>query len=246
MTAAVLGVSVLVAGAVGHGALASSRRGAVVGRLPSSKPSERPAGLPVRRRLVSPPAGLAAVLFEADLPLSGPQFWTAWLAALGAGTVVAGAAGGFGLAGVAALALMGGPLLVVRTRRGHADARIEQALPGALGGRRPLPALGIVAPPGRGRSWTRIGHRPGARGRNGPGRSRGVPGREPGRRRWRGSAAAGLFPASGSVSPPSASALRPVAPRPGLSTAWPRRSGSGWPWPPSFGPYPPRPASQPL
>jgi tight adherence protein B len=54
------------------------------------------------------------------------------LAILAAGALVALVAGGPGLAGVAVVALGAGPALVVRTRSGRADERIEQALPVAL------------------------------------------------------------------------------------------------------------------
>jgi tight adherence protein B len=73
-----------------------------------------------------------AALSDADLPVPAPVAWTAWLAATALAVLVAVVAGGPGLAGVMALALVVGPVLVVRSRRGRAGARLEQALPGAL------------------------------------------------------------------------------------------------------------------
>ena len=64
--------------------------------------------------------------------MPAPLAWTAWLGALALGPLMAAVVGGPGLAGVAALTIAAGPLLVVHTRRGRADTRIELALPGAL------------------------------------------------------------------------------------------------------------------
>ncbi len=130
-------LALLVAGAIlGAGALARmayrlSRREVVAGRL--SGPAEPPAGGARRRRpLPVPPARVVSALADADLPVPAPVAWTAWLVSLSVASVVALAAGGPGLTGVVIVALVAGPVLVLRTRRGRADARSEAALPSAL------------------------------------------------------------------------------------------------------------------
>jgi tight adherence protein B len=129
--AALVAVAVLAAGALGRAAHRLARRDAVTGRL---VPAEAPpgGGARLRRPLPAPPPRAAAALADADLPLPDAVAWTLWLAALGAGSLVALVAGGPGLAGVALVALGAGPALAVRTRRGRADTRIELALPVAL------------------------------------------------------------------------------------------------------------------
>jgi tight adherence protein B len=132
--AALVALAVLAAGALARAAHRLSRRDAVAGRLVA------PAALPVagarrrRRALPAPPAWVAAALADADLPVPPAGAWTAWMAVLAGGVLVALVAGGPGLAGVAVVALGPGPALVLRSRRGTADARIEQALPVALEG----------------------------------------------------------------------------------------------------------------
>ncbi len=129
--AALLAFAVLAAGALAQEAYRLSRRGTVVGRLSPAPAVARPGG---RRQWepAEPPARVAAALTEADLPLAPAVAWTAWLGALALGPLLAGIAGGPGLAGVALLGLAAGPVLLVRTRRGRAGERLEQALPGAL------------------------------------------------------------------------------------------------------------------
>jgi tight adherence protein B len=123
--------AVLGAGALARTAHGLSRREVVAGRFGVfSEPALAPAA--ARRPLPAPPARVAAALADADLPLRAPVAWTAWLATAGTGTLLALVAGGPGLAGLALIALVAGPALVVRSRRGQADTRIEQALPLAL------------------------------------------------------------------------------------------------------------------
>jgi tight adherence protein B len=130
--AALAALAVLSAGALARSAHRLSRRHAVAGRLvPPTEASVHGAGRD-RRPLPAPPARVAAALADADLPVPAPVAWTLWLGALGVGSLVAMVAGGPGLAGVAVVALGVGPALAVRTRRGRAGARIEQALPVAL------------------------------------------------------------------------------------------------------------------
>ena len=132
--AVLLAFTVLAAGASARVAFHFSRLGAVMGRLSDGpqEPTARNIGSVRGRRLLEPPSRVIGALAQADLPVTAPVAWTAWMGALVVGPLVAAVAGGPGLAGVAAAGLLVGPLLVVRTRRGRADARFEQALPGAL------------------------------------------------------------------------------------------------------------------
>ncbi|HEX3622867.1 MAG TPA: type II secretion system F family protein [Acidimicrobiales bacterium] len=130
--------AVLACGALARAAFRLSRRDAVARRLPGgSSPSDvgtadaAPSGRG-RWKPIEPPARVGAALSDAALPLRPAVAWTAWLAALGLGPVVAAVAGGPGLAGVVGIGLAAGPVLIVRSRRGGAGARLEQALPGAL------------------------------------------------------------------------------------------------------------------
>ena len=127
--AALAAVAVLAAGALARAAHRMSRRDAVAGRLlgPPPAPARRD-----RRPLPAPPPRVAAALADADLPVPAAVAWTAWLGVLTTGLLAALVAGGPGLAGVTVVALVAGPTIVVRTRRGRADARIDQALPVAL------------------------------------------------------------------------------------------------------------------
>ena len=128
--AALLAAAVLSLGASAQAGHRLTRRGTVAGRFDLAPPTET--GGSGRRRLAEPPPRVAAALDEADLPLPAAAAWTAWLTAVVLGPLLAVVAGGPGLAGVVVLGLLAGPLLVVRSRRGRADARLEQALPGAL------------------------------------------------------------------------------------------------------------------
>lgn len=130
--AALVALAVLAAGALARAAHRLSRRDAVASRLLVPAQVSPGGGGRSRRPPPAPPARVAAALADADLPVPAPVAWTLWLGALGAGSLVALVAGGPGLAGVALVAFGLGPALAVRTRRGTADARIEQALPVAL------------------------------------------------------------------------------------------------------------------
>lgn len=131
--AALLGLAILAAGGLAHVAYRLSRRGSVVGRLPAGTTPAAEAGAGSRRwQAVEPPPWVAGTLASADLPLAPAPAWTAWLGVVVLGPAVAVVVGGPGLAGVVALALVAGPAAAVRSRRGRADERVEQALPGAL------------------------------------------------------------------------------------------------------------------
>ena len=125
----IVGLAVFAGGAATQAAVRLSRRAPVVGRLPGE---QEPSRERVGRPLPEPPPRVAAVLADADLPVRPAVAWTAWLGALVLGPLAAVITGGPGLAGVALLGLVAGPALVVRTRRGRAGARVEQALPVAL------------------------------------------------------------------------------------------------------------------
>jgi tight adherence protein B len=132
------GLAVLATGAVGRAGLRVSRRGAVVGRLPVGRDSgvllteSGDACHGRRRRLATVPPRIEAALVDAALPVEPAVAWTGWLAAVAGAPVVALIVGGPGLSGVALLAVVVGPALAVRSRRGGAAGRLEAALPGAL------------------------------------------------------------------------------------------------------------------
>jgi tight adherence protein B len=129
--ATLVALAILAAGALARAAYRMSRRQVVAGRL--AEPEVAGGGAPRRRPpLLTPPPRVAAALADADLAVPAALAWTAWVGSAVLGALVALVAGGPGLAGVAVAALVLGPALVLRTRRGRGDARIEQALPGAL------------------------------------------------------------------------------------------------------------------
>jgi tight adherence protein B len=130
--AAFVAVGILAVAGLARTAVGLSRRGPVAGRLGVATSGPAPAGAADSRRLPAPPATVATALADADLPVPADLAWTAWLAALVLGPLLALLVGGPGLGAVAVLALGVGPVLVVRSRRGGAGARMEQALPGAL------------------------------------------------------------------------------------------------------------------
>jgi len=134
MSAAALlvGLAVVLTGAAAQAAHRLSRRGTVVGRFPAETEAPVEGRAAGRLRLAEPPPRVAVALAEADLPGRASVTWTAWLTVMALGPLVAASVGGPGLGGVAVLGLLFGPVLVIRTRRGRADARLEQALPGAL------------------------------------------------------------------------------------------------------------------
>ena len=131
MLSVLVAVAVVAAGAAGRAGHRLAVRAPVVRRLPREVPAPMPAS-PTRLPRAVPPPRVAAALAEADLPVPASAAWTAWLAALVLGPAFGVLAAGPGLAGVVVVGVAAGPPLVVRLRRGRADARLEQALPGAL------------------------------------------------------------------------------------------------------------------
>ncbi|MFP5318668.1 MAG: type II secretion system F family protein [Acidimicrobiia bacterium] len=103
-------------------------------------------GALVRRRLqeaVAPDGRRLSVVLPAPPPWVLPALdragidspvvvWWAWLGAFAMGTGGALALGGLPLALLAGVALVAGPALVLRTRRGRGDEQLERALPVAL------------------------------------------------------------------------------------------------------------------
>ena len=106
-----------------------------MGRFPGLPTTEPPEPGGDRRGRWSPPSPTGPVrtaLADAALPVDPAVTWTAWLVAMVSCPAGALLAGGPGLATIALLAVGLGPVLVVRSRRGGAGVRLEQALPGAL------------------------------------------------------------------------------------------------------------------
>ncbi len=140
MIAVLLGMAVVAIGAMGRSALRASRRGVVADRLIDPGTAGM-AGTGCREPVaggarswprLSPPARARAALVDAALPVDPAAAWTGWLAVGAGGPLAALVTGGPGLGMVALLAVGLGPVLAVRARKGGADARLEQALPGAL------------------------------------------------------------------------------------------------------------------
>ena len=131
VVAALAALGVVGAGAAARMALRLSRRAPVIGRLEPVRPAQ-PVRASERRPLPQPPPGVAQALASADLPVAPGVAWAAWLGAVVVGPLAALVLAGPGLAALTVLGLTSGPALVVRCRRGRADARLERALPGAL------------------------------------------------------------------------------------------------------------------
>ena len=132
VAAAVLGAGALARAAVGDDPARRGRRPAPGRRRRTRAPAVRAADVPTAGRRPSRRPGWRRPWPTPPSPCPPAVAWTAWLGALAVGPALAAVAGGPGLAGVAAVALGVAPVLVVRSRRGGAGARLEQALPGAL------------------------------------------------------------------------------------------------------------------
>jgi tight adherence protein B len=129
-----LGTAALVVtlGVAVRAALAAGRRGEVARRLPSAAPGHH--ALPGRLgRLAGPaPRWLGRALAEAGLDVDPAVAWSAWCGGAVLVTALAVLLGGPGPGVLAAAATAATPLLVLRSRRGRGDARLEAALPAAL------------------------------------------------------------------------------------------------------------------
>ncbi len=137
MTAAiVLAVAVLAIGAALRGGLEANRRSPVSARLPAGVPGAAAArrrwGESMPRPLPSPPTWLEAALVDAAIDVPVGTAWAGWL---GAAVVVAPLTAlvlGVPAALLATAAVAALPPLVLRSRRGRADRRLETQLPAAL------------------------------------------------------------------------------------------------------------------
>jgi tight adherence protein B len=121
--------AVLVASTAGavRAAVRASVRSRAAGRLGGTAPKGRP------WRLVPPP-WVADQLDRADLTAEAADLWTAWVGIAVGGVPLAAVAGGPGLAVVAVLVLVGGPLLGLTLVADRRDRRLEARLPEALEG----------------------------------------------------------------------------------------------------------------
>lgn len=130
---AVLALSLAVpAGAAAvRAAVAAARRRTVVRRLTARAGGEAGAR-PAARSLPRPPPRVADALVDAGFAGDPAVAWSAWLAALGGAVVVGGVAASPALAVLVAGALTVAAMAVLRSRRGQADAELEQSLPPAL------------------------------------------------------------------------------------------------------------------
>jgi tight adherence protein B len=130
VTAAGLSAVLVVATAVaGRAAWRASARSRARVRLAAS--AEHPAA---PRWLLACPSWLGERLDRADLRADAAVLWTASVAALLGGVPLALVLGGPGLAVIAALALVGGPLLGLTLVDDRRDRRLESRLPEALEG----------------------------------------------------------------------------------------------------------------
>ena len=143
----VLPVSVVVLGAALRVASVASRRSTVADRLPAPAaagglPSPaagggstgrgghgrgRGAGVPLR--LPAPPMWLEPALVDAAVDVPATTAWLGWLAAVVLVTLLAAVAAGPAAALLSLLAVGGLPPLVLRSRRGRGDSRLEKELP---------------------------------------------------------------------------------------------------------------------
>jgi tight adherence protein B len=73
-----------------------------------------------------------SALADADVPLDADRAWTVWLSGIGAAVVVGALLGGPTLATIVALGAVLAPPVLVRSRRGRRQARLEADLPAAL------------------------------------------------------------------------------------------------------------------
>lgn len=120
-----MAVSLTVRAAMGAG-----RRSVLIHRVQPWSPAAGDRG--IRRRLPDPPPALVQRLASAGLPLDARELWVGWIGVV----VMAGAVGlmigGPGLAVVALVVVVAGPILALHGAAGRADRLIEDALPDAL------------------------------------------------------------------------------------------------------------------
>ncbi|HEX6596550.1 MAG TPA: type II secretion system F family protein [Acidimicrobiales bacterium] len=128
----VVAALLVVATALAARAAVAATRGALVRRrFGSPLPS---AGRPGRLAVMvpDPPPWVEPALDAAGIDLAPAAAWWGWTGAVAAGAALGLMAGGVALALLAAALLTAGPAVVVRSRRGRGDERLEGVLPAAL------------------------------------------------------------------------------------------------------------------
>jgi tight adherence protein B len=128
---ALSGALVLALGAAVRAAVAASRRGEVVRRLPARAGGGLAAGA-VRRLGARPPRWLAPALSAAGADVDAATAWTLWGVGGTSVALVALVLGGPFPAVIAAAAVAVAPAVALRALRGRGAARLEAALPIAL------------------------------------------------------------------------------------------------------------------
>ncbi len=127
-----LPLSVLALGAAVRAAGSANRRAAVAGRLPAPAGDGTARSRRRRWRLPPPPPWLAPALSDAAVDLPPATVWVGWWVAVTVAALGSALTSGVAASVLAVLVVGGVPPVALRTRRGRADARLEQELPGAL------------------------------------------------------------------------------------------------------------------
>ena len=120
-----MAMALIVRAAVGAG-----RRSSLIHRLPQRTVAAGEGG--ARLRLPDPPPALARRLDSTGLTLDARQVWAGWIATLVLAVSVGMTLGGPGLAVVAVVMVVAGPMLALLAAAGRADHLVEDALPDAL------------------------------------------------------------------------------------------------------------------
>jgi tight adherence protein B len=85
-----------------------------------------------RTRLPSPPSWLGGWLERAGVDADPSVVWSGWVGLVGFGTLLALLAASPAAAVLTAVVLVVAPVIVLRSRRGQGDLRVERAMPAAL------------------------------------------------------------------------------------------------------------------
>jgi tight adherence protein B len=123
---------VVLLGASLRGAVVAGRRSEVGRRLPSGAPGGGAVSGHLGRLAGAAPRRLGPALADAGLDVDPARAWSIWWGAAVVLVPLSLLVAGPGVAGVAAAGVVAVPLVVLRSRRGRGDARLEAALPGAL------------------------------------------------------------------------------------------------------------------
>ena len=131
MTAGVLAGALVIAMALTvRAAVGAGRRSCLMHRLPQRTVAAGDGG--TRWHLPDPPPALARRLESTGVPLDTRKAWTGWIASLVLAVPVGLTIAGPGLAVVAVVVVVAGPMFVLFTTAGRADHLVEEALPDAL------------------------------------------------------------------------------------------------------------------